>query len=322
MAIKDKIPVGMSLPHRSPDAIDMATVRHVAQRAEALGFSDLWVTENTLDHVFSFDPALILTYAAAVTTRIRLGVAVVVLPIHNPSHVASQFASLDYVSQGFRLPAVNAPNDPVTIPERLVTTHRLQAFSAEYFTADSRLFSYSQENCRASDSVRQARQKPKPFLATPLADSEPESHDVTLEDLIRFFTNPARFFLNRRLQIFLPETNEELSEREPFVLDGLNRYQLRQQLVERDLKGASPTEIANIETATGQLPLGAVGTMDFKRTNEAVDAFLERLAPHLPSSPIEPLHLDLALGGFAGPWRDDGGRFQELTWSQAVRAAS
>ena len=100
MAIKDKIPVGMSLPHRSPDAIDMATVRHVAQRAEALGFSDLWVTENTLDHVFSFDPALILTYAAAVTTRIRLGVAVVVLPIHNPSHVASQFASLDYVSQG------------------------------------------------------------------------------------------------------------------------------------------------------------------------------------------------------------------------------
>ena len=60
MSIKDKIPVGMSLPHRSPDPIDMATVRHVAQRAEALGFSDLWVTENTLDHVFSFDPALIL----------------------------------------------------------------------------------------------------------------------------------------------------------------------------------------------------------------------------------------------------------------------
>jgi len=50
--------------------------------------------------------------------------------------------------------------------------------------------------------------------------------------------------------------------------------------------------------ATGQLPLGAVGTMDFKRTNEAVDAFLQRLAPHLPSSPIEPLSLDLALGDF------------------------
>jgi probable F420-dependent oxidoreductase len=100
MTLKDTIPVGMSLPHRSPDPIDMASIRRVAERAEALGFSDLWVTENTLDHVFSFDPAVILAYAAAVTTRIRLGVAVAVLPVHNPSHVAHQYATLDYVSGG------------------------------------------------------------------------------------------------------------------------------------------------------------------------------------------------------------------------------
>jgi len=100
MALKDKIPVGMSLPHRSPDPIDMASVRLVAERAETLGFSDLWVTENTLDHVFCFDPGVILTYAAAVTTRIRVGVAVTVLPVHNPGHVAHQIATLDYVSNG------------------------------------------------------------------------------------------------------------------------------------------------------------------------------------------------------------------------------
>src|SRR6188474_1359322 len=100
MALKDSIPIGMSLPHRSPDAIDMATVRRVAERAEALGFSDLWVTENNLDHAFSFDPDMILTYAAAVTKRIRLAVAVVVLPIHNPAHVAHAYATLDYISNG------------------------------------------------------------------------------------------------------------------------------------------------------------------------------------------------------------------------------
>jgi hypothetical protein len=51
MALKDRIAFGMSLPHRSPDPIGVAAVRAVAQRAEALGFRDLWVTENTLDHV-------------------------------------------------------------------------------------------------------------------------------------------------------------------------------------------------------------------------------------------------------------------------------
>ena len=72
----------------------------MAQRAEALGFRDLWVTENTLDHVMCFDPVVALTYAAAVTSRIRLGASVVVLAIHSPLLVAHQWATLDYVSNG------------------------------------------------------------------------------------------------------------------------------------------------------------------------------------------------------------------------------
>ncbi|HKS89997.1 MAG TPA: LLM class flavin-dependent oxidoreductase [Stellaceae bacterium] len=100
MAPKDKIAFGMSLPHRSPEAIDMAAVRQVATRAEALGFRDLWVTENTLDHVHCFDPVVVLTYAAAVTSKIRLGASVVVLQIHSPLMVAHQWACLDYVSNG------------------------------------------------------------------------------------------------------------------------------------------------------------------------------------------------------------------------------
>jgi probable F420-dependent oxidoreductase len=100
MALKDRIPFGVSLPHRSPDTIDMPTVHAVAQRAEAFGFHDLWVTENTLDHVTCFDPIVVLTYAAAVTQRIKLGASVVVLAIHSPLTVAHQWATLDYVSGG------------------------------------------------------------------------------------------------------------------------------------------------------------------------------------------------------------------------------
>src|SRR5580700_9251210 len=100
MALKDQIALGVALPHRSPEPIDMAAVRQVAERAEALGFRDLWVTENTLDHVFCFDPVVVLTYAAAVTSRIRLGASVVVLAIHSPLMVAHQWATLDYVSDG------------------------------------------------------------------------------------------------------------------------------------------------------------------------------------------------------------------------------
>jgi probable F420-dependent oxidoreductase len=100
MALKDSISLGMSLPHRSPDPIDETVVRQVAQRAEALGFRDLWVTDNTVDEAGCFDSLTVLTYAAALTTTIRLGVSVLVLPVRHPIHVAHQVATLDHLSRG------------------------------------------------------------------------------------------------------------------------------------------------------------------------------------------------------------------------------
>src|SRR5438552_14875431 len=122
------IPLGMSLPHRSPDPIDMTAVREVAQRAEALGFRDLWVTENAVDHVYSFDPAVVLTYAGAVTTKIRLGVAVSVLPVRNPIHVAHQVATLDYVSNGRAILGVGLGRDHHYAEFQIPTERRVRRF--------------------------------------------------------------------------------------------------------------------------------------------------------------------------------------------------
>jgi probable F420-dependent oxidoreductase len=128
MALKDTIPFGVALPHRSPGPVDMEAVRRVAQRAEALGFRDLWVTENTLDHVFCFDPVVVLTYAAAVTTSIRLGASVVVLPVHNPIHVAHQWATLDYVSNGRAILGVGLGRDHHYVQFQTPRDGRVQRF--------------------------------------------------------------------------------------------------------------------------------------------------------------------------------------------------
>ncbi|HYM72948.1 MAG TPA: LLM class flavin-dependent oxidoreductase [Stellaceae bacterium] len=111
MALKDKISFGMSLPHRSPDPIDIGAVTAVARRAEALGFRDLWVTENSLDHVMCFDPVVVLTHAAAVTSTIWVGASVVVLAVHSPLMVAHQWATLDYISGGRAILGVGLGRD-------------------------------------------------------------------------------------------------------------------------------------------------------------------------------------------------------------------
>ena len=129
MALKDTVALGMSLPHRSPDPIDEAVVRRVAQRAEALGFGDLWVTHNTLDQAGYFDALTVLTYAAALTTTIRLGVSVLVLPVNHPVNVAHQVATLDYLSGGRAILGVGLGRDHDYPPFGVPLVRRVRRFT-------------------------------------------------------------------------------------------------------------------------------------------------------------------------------------------------
>jgi probable F420-dependent oxidoreductase len=52
------------------------------------------------------DPLHWLTFAAAVTSRIRLGVAMLILPEHNPVHLAKRLSTLDVLSGGRLLAGV------------------------------------------------------------------------------------------------------------------------------------------------------------------------------------------------------------------------
>ncbi|MBK8001654.1 MAG: exodeoxyribonuclease V subunit gamma [Verrucomicrobia bacterium] len=211
-----------------------------------------------------------------------------------PSVLISEL--IDCVSQGFHL-----PNESVTAPaamrDRLVIKHRIQAFSTAYFTPGNRLFSYSHENCRASDSLRQVREAAKPFLSSPLNSPEPTSNEIRLEDLLQCFANPAGYFLQNRLNIVPPRTGEELSEREPFQLEGLERYALRQKLVEHQLLTGPGQNAGEIPSAVGTLPLGEVGAVNLQRNHDVVARFLERLQPFRPSAPLEPLTINLHLEG-------------------------
>ena len=129
MALKDAISLGMSLPHRSPDPIETTAVRQVAQRADALGFGDLWVTDNIIDHAGCFSALTVLTYAAALTSRIRLGVSVLVLPVYHPVHVAHQVATLDYLSGGRAILGVGLGRDDDYPPFQLTPARRVRRFT-------------------------------------------------------------------------------------------------------------------------------------------------------------------------------------------------
>ncbi|MFN8168233.1 MAG: TIGR03619 family F420-dependent LLM class oxidoreductase [Candidatus Nanopelagicales bacterium] len=100
--------VGLGLPVSGTWA-DPATMRHVATRADELGFDSLWAFQRLLHPVDDdwgaayhavHDPIASLSYVAALTSRVRLGIAVVMAPYYAPIVLAKALTTLDIVSDG------------------------------------------------------------------------------------------------------------------------------------------------------------------------------------------------------------------------------
>ncbi len=101
MKTKSGLQLGISLPQSFPgERLDHAYVRDYVRQAEALGFDDGWLTEAILSPNFYLEPITYLSYLAAITDRIRLGVAVVILNTRNPVQLAKALATVDQLSKG------------------------------------------------------------------------------------------------------------------------------------------------------------------------------------------------------------------------------
>src|SRR5258706_2989364 len=72
-----------------------------AQAAETLGFRNVWLGEHHFStYGYLSRPLQLASYIAAKTTRLRVGTAVIVVPLHHPLLIAEEIAMLDILSGG------------------------------------------------------------------------------------------------------------------------------------------------------------------------------------------------------------------------------
>jgi probable F420-dependent oxidoreductase len=110
--------IGFFLPNLGPAATPEGIVA-VARAAEDLDLDSLWVTERLLQPVnpsvpfpgnqdgtypaaysYALDPLLTLAWAAAETTKVRLGTSILNVNYYNPALLARQLTTLDILSSG------------------------------------------------------------------------------------------------------------------------------------------------------------------------------------------------------------------------------
>jgi probable F420-dependent oxidoreductase len=110
--------IGLALPHMGEQAT-AENIRGFALYAERNGWDSLWTGERLLHPVNPktpypgksdgklkpatkrvFEHLTVLSYVAAITDRVRLGVSVLILPYHNPVLLGRRLATLDQLSHG------------------------------------------------------------------------------------------------------------------------------------------------------------------------------------------------------------------------------
>ncbi len=208
--------------------------------------------------------------------------------------------------------------------------HKLQGFDFDYFDrngADPRLFSYSRENFLASRALAApkeiaARAVPEPVIA-------PEARtDLALDDLERFFTDPAAWFLRYRAGLNFYERDALLVEDvEPMeVSGGLERFLLTAEVGRLTLAELTYEQQYRFLRQSGRLPVGATG----KRIFDAVYRTIRALPAPWPQrmKRSESLLVDVNCGNtrITGliPGAPDGreqwfSSYSRFKWKYAVR---
>lgn len=205
-----------------------------------------------------------------------------------PSVVVSEL--IDYINQGYRM-GERRPGD------RILVQHRLQPFSSVYFSGDGTLVSYSKEHCSAAKALMKERLHPAPFFTKPLPEMSTERGDIDLRDFLRFFRNPSRYLLGTRLGMFFERRSGALDEREPFGVEGLDSYLLKDDIIRRILDTTMDETLYSLYRARGYLPHGTMGEYSFDTVRGGAELFAETILALTKGAPRDSLEFHTAVEG-------------------------
>ena len=239
---------------------------------------------------------------------------------------------IDYIANGYVISGdENLPHkqSEKQLREYLISEQLLQPFNVEYFSpleknavtdADSK-----SSNIKPSNTSRQSYQKlwqkvasvsraletasdddkiriyqKFPFIPEALNDDRDNNMRLypELDDIKQCLINPAKFFMQRRLNVNLTQYWDETEVDEPFLLDSLQAYLLNESILETHLEGRVEV-FKQQQKSLGLLPAAGFSEYVLKQSEHKVAPLLEELKNHLPSFEKMPPQSDcIAIGEY------------------------
>ncbi|MBF0572322.1 MAG: exodeoxyribonuclease V subunit gamma, partial [Desulfamplus sp.] len=264
-----------------------------------------------------------------------------------PSVVVSEL--MDYLDQSFVVVPSFCDSNPLSISSDsncfsskplssyILKRHPLQPFSPAYFeqsyphlscpeqkelnmlypNGDSGIFSYSKANFLAASALLKKKEPIEPFVSEEIVNERDKSSAISnydlilLNNLLNFFSSPQKYFLENSLGIYLKDQGGQLDDCEPFSLDYLESYKLKDEMLNRIIKNREDKSAQNSEKesaqknisiidiykAKGVLPHGTPGSAFYEENQILVRSFYRKIAQYIEFGRSEALDVDIICNG-------------------------
>ena len=180
-----------------------------------------------------------------------------------PSNVVTELQ--DYISEFYSFPNGKSFHDI------LVNEHPLQGFSDKYF--NGQLTSFRNDNFDVARILHEDKKaENKKQVVQSYAGTIKSS--INADELIRFFKNPAKYFMKDCLSINLESKSSTLTDMESLNLDGLEKYKMKEDILTKIDSGFS---LNTMYRSSGMLPPGTIGEYEFFTVEQNVKAFQKEL---------------------------------------------
>ncbi|HEF0100082.1 exodeoxyribonuclease V subunit gamma [Citrobacter youngae] len=198
---------------------------------------------------------------------------------------------MDYIGQSHYLPGdelLTSDQSEAKVKAHITRLHTRMPFDAQNYLPGEQQ-SYAREWLPAASLSGKAHTD----FVQPLPFTMPET--LTLETLQRFWAHPVRAFFQMRLRVNFRSEESEIPETEPFILEGLSRYQLNQQLLNTLVEENDAERLFRRFRAAGALPYGPFGEILWDTQRQEMQTLAERIIAC--RQPCQSMEIDLTCNG-------------------------
>lgn len=202
-----------------------------------------------------------------------------------PSSVVSEL--IDYIKDGFSL------SNGKDIEDNIIIYEKQNSYAKEYFSRDDKLINFSKEAFHIAKTLMEPAPYEPPFITETLEQLDESLKEIFIEDLINFYRNPSRYFMKYRLGIDLDEDYEQIKDKEPFYLSGLDSYQVNHEILKKRLSGEKQEYIYTNIKSKGLIPHGIMGKTLIHKSINDVDALINKMREYAENWEEETVDVNL-----------------------------